>query len=647
MSSEIFAPYIGVKPAISTRSSAPSNTELIHGYVQSGYSYVLVSITNTQYRERSKRAFQRAKVSSDLEVGCPGSQDVNILAGPHTQKTIGLLASWIDLENVNELIADFSRQVLFHELEYAKFIGLKHIIIAPPKDLLRLSRFSSTIQEMLRCTEQQNMIISISLPICEEFENNSLDPLSTWDMWNSIRTSVDYNPRLKISLALTKNGIPMAVVNRWFAEPISCVLISSSIFLINNKGYPVLSKPNQQVLHIFQAKSPILLLHGLEKAPGHVDPASYLQYLDYIMVKNQPEMSTIGKFGARYNDVLLPPLQPLHNNLDDFTYNIFEQDEVKYDLYGKAINCALSELSHLSKINIAIVGAGKGGLVEAAFNTVQMLQLHTKCHITAIEKNNSAVVYLDQRNHLNWNSSVQILNMDMRQWSPKESYNIIVSELLGSFGCNELSPECLKPLEQQLDRENGVFIPQSYTSHLAPVFTPKLHQILKSQMDTLAFHKQYVVKLLEVAPCSNKVSDLWTFTHPSIKASFKKTSISTFKIRHKTVIHGLAGYFTAKLYKDIEISIRPDTHTTDLISWFPLFFPLEQPLYVTDDTELEVSMARECRGSKVWYSWSLETFMYLVVPGEHSNELQVRVRTNISKIHNDGGEGFTVEQEIL
>ena len=31
----------------------------------------------------------------------------------------------------------------------------------------------------------------------------------------------------------------------------------------------------------------------------------------------------------------------------------------------------------------------------------------------------------------------------MRDWKPESKVDIIVSELLGSFGDNELSPECL------------------------------------------------------------------------------------------------------------------------------------------------------------------------------------------------------------
>ncbi len=39
---------------------------------------------------------------------------------------------------------------------------------------------------------------------------------------------------------------------------------------------------------------------------------------------------------------------------------------------------------------------------------------------------------------------VTIIHEDMRTWNAPERADIIVSELLGSFGDNELSPECLE-----------------------------------------------------------------------------------------------------------------------------------------------------------------------------------------------------------
>ena len=46
--------------------------------------------------------------------------------------------------------------------------------------------------------------------------------------------------------------------------------------------------------------------------------------------------------------------------------------------------------------------------------------------------------------------------------------DILMSELLGSFGDNELSPECLIPTERFL-REGGIYIPWAYTNHAVPI----------------------------------------------------------------------------------------------------------------------------------------------------------------------------------
>lgn len=42
-----------------------------------------------------------------------------------------------------------------------------------------------------------------------------------------------------------------------------------------------------------------------------------------------------------------------------------------------------------------------------------------------------------------WGDQVTVVSSDMRDWNAPENADILVSELLGSFGDNELSPECL------------------------------------------------------------------------------------------------------------------------------------------------------------------------------------------------------------
>lgn len=66
-----------------------------------------------------------------------------------------------------------------------------------------------------------------------------------------------------------------------------------------------------------------------------------------------------------------------------------------------------------------------------------------------------------------------VVPADMRAWEAPELADILVSELLGSFGDNELSPECLDGAQRFL-KPGGISIPASYTSYLQPITSTKL-----------------------------------------------------------------------------------------------------------------------------------------------------------------------------
>lgn len=66
-----------------------------------------------------------------------------------------------------------------------------------------------------------------------------------------------------------------------------------------------------------------------------------------------------------------------------------------------------------------------------------------------------------------WKSDVQILPGDMRVIDVPEKADILVSELLGSFGDNELSPECLDGAMRFL---KGLFSFPSSSVHNNPIY---------------------------------------------------------------------------------------------------------------------------------------------------------------------------------
>ncbi|KAI1006161.1 hypothetical protein K3495_g2061 [Podosphaera aphanis] len=557
---------------------------------------------------------------------------------------------------------------------------------------------------------------------------NEVDLYETWDAWNLIRNVCKYNSRLSVALEIPPQLPSSSLQSRWFAEPLRLLSLTSSTFVKNSKDHPVLSKHHQALISRYMRlkQPPWLLLCDIEsisytkevepkpdefpplvttrnkpssKSPTKIlaseisvethrkesqkpNPASaHLSYLRYLQ-RNQPAWTTIEKFSSGYQDYLQVPLQPLTDNLESITYEVFEKDPVKYDLYEKAIALALSDWSKKGKptsspngsVVIAVVGSGRGPLVTRALRASKATGVPVE--LWAIEKNPNAYVLLQRHNQDDWEGVVNVVKSDMRAWKgpayntagirddvvtanstqSASSYgkvDILVSELLGSFADNELSPECLDGVQHVLAPDHGISIPSSYTAHITPVLAPKLHANISYRIETdeTAADTPYVVMLHAIDYLANSVPDypqiqeVWEFSHPLPSSTLVasearraggvsgggggsmsggdgandhnlRSTRCKFVCKDRGVVHGIAGYFEAVLYDGgevgkIELSTRPDkidAKSKDMISWFPIYFPLKNPLSFPDDSELEISMWRQTDDRKVWYEWLVEAF---------------------------------------
>lgn len=301
------------------------------------------------------------------------------------------------------------------------------------------------------------------------------------------------------------------------------------------------------------------------------------------------------------------PLQPLMNHLESSTYQVFEKDPVKYSQYELAIYRALKDRTSDDIAFIMVVGAGRGPLVDCSLRAAA--QANRKVKVLAVEKNPNAFITLQYKKSLEWQDQVELYFGDMRHFEPIELADILVSELLGSFGDNELSPECLDGIQRCL-KPGGISIPCDYSSYLAPLSSTKLFNNIQSYQDESKFHSPYVVMFQSVFRLTDP-QYVWKFEHPNSEV---KNNSNLHNCRHTKlkfdipldgIVHGLAGYFEATLYKDVKLSINPSTHSPGMFSWFPLFFPIKNPLTVRKGEVLNINIWRYGEDKKVWYEWSL------------------------------------------
>jgi type II protein arginine methyltransferase len=262
-----------------------------------------------------------------------------------------------------------------------------------------------------------------------------------------------------------------------------------------------------------------------------------------------------------------------------------------------------------------------------------------------------------------------------------DAADIIISELLGSFGDNELSPECLDGVMRFLKPApppsppghlgafpplGGVSIPSAYTSFLAPVTSHKLWNEARgfgsaTREETKWLETAYVVRMWRYHRLGPP-QPAFTFAHPGPELAAPDGAPDNRRYVRLTwtmpragggdasssggsgagldpvagvghLLHGFGGYFDATLYappppppaaaaaaasastapppprrgqeEEVHISTEPHSHTRGMFSWFPLFFPLRQPVYVAPGDVIELHMWRCVSASKVWYEWAL------------------------------------------
>lgn len=78
------------------------------------------------------------------------------------------------------------------------------------------------------------------------------------------------------------------------------------------------------------------------------------------------------------------------DNLESMTYEVFEQDPVKYAKYELAVYRALQDMEGTQEVLLMVVGAGRGPLVRASLNAAKKAGRRIK--IFAVEKNPNAVI---------------------------------------------------------------------------------------------------------------------------------------------------------------------------------------------------------------------------------------------------------------
>ena len=114
-----------------------------------------------------------------------------------------------------------------------------------------------------------------------------------------------------------------------------------------------------------------------------------------------------------------------------------------------------------------------------------------------------------------------------------------------------------------------------------------------------------------------------------------------FSATEAGLMHGFAGYFDCTLLPPaaaaatasgssscagdagVIMGTVPGSATPGMASWFPIFFPLRDPVLLRPGDTVEVLMWRCCGPGRVWYEWALAA-------------------PTVSPLHNPGGRSYWI-----
>lgn len=275
-------------------------------------------------------------------------------------------------------------------------------------------------------------------------------------------------------------------------------------------------------------------------------------------------------------------------------------DRVRMEAYSQA----LSEAVKTGDV-VVDLGAGLGILSFMALKA-------GASKVYAIEKSDSIELAKKVAQINGFTDQMVFINENSMDVEIPEKVDIIISETLGCFAIDENTLEFIIDARNRFLKPLGLILPHALSLYLAPVDSTPINNKMRFWKDVYG---------IDFSPALNEISGKLLYedikkenivSEPQIFSEIDLYKINsatvnnqlTFTINRNAQVHGLAGWFTANLYKDISIKTAPWEKKTH---WKQAFFPLKNSVNVIKGDTMELSLTISPKdsiedGAKIDYS---------------------------------------------
>ncbi|RYY83035.1 hypothetical protein EON63_12090 [archaeon] len=271
------------------------------------------------------------------------------------QHFIAKLNEDLDLDHPDWQRRQQNERMFLEEFHRAAHLGINTVILPTPRpnhgNYARL--LLQYIDQHVDTQSSFTCVLTVPLTLPAHRNNSQLGQLNdtaaddSWELWNSFRMACNYHPRIWVCLevggetTLPHRSTHPTILERWGAEPVRILHISTKLFVYNAAGYPVLPGLLQSMVEFFAQRRVHVTLTGsalppptstslqpLPQPPGLTLPISspatttltpslshYLQYVRHLHKRLDQQTTAKSAFIRPFFDVLQSPLQPLKDHL--------------------------------------------------------------------------------------------------------------------------------------------------------------------------------------------------------------------------------------------------------------------------------------------------------------------------------------------
>lgn len=195
-----------------------------------------------------------------------------------------------------------------------------------------------------------------------------------------------------------------------------------------------------------------------------------------------------------------------------------------------------------------------------------------------------------------------------------EKVNVIVSETIGFWGIDEYIVKILSDAKMRYGLPGTTLIPNELTLFLAPIEAHDLHEDIEfwaqqpygidyTPASKFAYNNVYTRILVEVEqflaePISSSSLLLQDEKNSNIEINAK------YNVSRDGTLHGLAGWFKAKLTPEVFLDTDPRSET---LHWKQCFFPLARPVEVKKGDMILCNLVSITQ-DQIIFRWDIEIY---------------------------------------